>query len=60
MTAGAHGKVTNQAIAIATTHGYTTAFKVGAIVSLIGLLISITVIRTPPRLEHHAEVVHVG
>ena len=60
LTAGAHGKVTNEAIAIATTHGYTTAFKVGAVVSLIGLIISITVIRTPPRLEHHTEVVHVG
>jgi len=60
LTAATHGHATSEAVAVATTHGYTTAFKVGAVVSLIGLLISIVVIRTPPRLEHPAETVPVA
>jgi len=41
------GHVTSAATAVATTHGYTTAFEVGAGVALAGLAISLFVIRTP-------------
>lgn len=34
-------------LAIATTHGYTTAFEVGAVVALVALIISALFIRTP-------------
>ena len=37
------------ATAIATVHGYTTAFAVGAGVAFLALLISLLVIRTPPK-----------
>jgi hypothetical protein len=60
LVAGAHGKATSQAVAIATTHGYTTAFRVSAVVSLVALVISIVVIRTPARLENQPAMVHVA
>lgn len=43
----AHGQLTPSANAVAVTHGYTTAFEVGAAVALAGLIISLLVIRTP-------------
>jgi len=42
-----HGTVSRQAANIATTHGYTTAFQVGAFIAFAGLLISAIVIRAP-------------
>ena len=56
----AHGHVTTTSIAIATTHGYTTAFRVGAIVAFIGFLISLVFIRTPAQIAHHSDVAPVG
>ena len=44
---GAHGHVGTTAIAIATTHGYTTAFTVAACIACTGFLISLAVIRVP-------------
>jgi predicted MFS family arabinose efflux permease len=54
-----HGTVSRTAANIATTHGYTTAFQVGAMIALLGLVISIVVIRTPAELDTSAPV-HVG
>ena len=48
------------ALAAATTHGYTTAFRVGAIVAFIGFLISLVFIRTPAQIAHHSDVAPVG
>lgn len=45
---GAHGHVSATANAIATTHGYTTAFTVAACIALAGFVISLAVIRVPP------------
>jgi EmrB/QacA subfamily drug resistance transporter len=45
--AAARGHLTPAAEATAVTHGYTTAFEVGAAVVLAGLIISLLVIRTP-------------
>jgi hypothetical protein len=56
---GANGHATHTAANIATTHGYTTAFQVGAIIALLGLIISALVIRTPAKLDTSAPV-HVG
>ena len=47
LTAAAHGHTSALTGAIATTHGYATAFEVSAVSSLISLLISVLVIRTP-------------
>jgi EmrB/QacA subfamily drug resistance transporter len=46
---GLHGAPTQQAVASATTHGYTTAFAVGAGVAFVGFIISLLVIRTPQK-----------
>jgi EmrB/QacA subfamily drug resistance transporter len=54
-----HGVVSRTAANIATTHGYTTAFQVGALIALLGLVISIVVIRTPAEFDTSAPV-HVG
>ena len=43
-----HGHVGATAAAIATTHGYTTAFTVAACIAFAGFLISLAVIRVPP------------
>lgn len=45
----AHGHPSVHALAIATTHGYTTAFAVGAAVAFIGLVIAALVIRAQPK-----------
>jgi predicted MFS family arabinose efflux permease len=55
----AHGRASQSAAHIATTHGYTTAFQVGAIIAFLGFIISAVVIRTPPQLDTSAPV-HVG
>jgi EmrB/QacA subfamily drug resistance transporter len=49
LAAGAHGHVSAAANAIATTHGYTSAFTVASFIALTGLVVSIVVIR-PPKL----------
>ena len=59
LVSAAHGQASRTAQDIATTHGYTTAFQVGAIIALLGLIISAAVIRTPPQLDASAPV-HVG
>jgi EmrB/QacA subfamily drug resistance transporter len=46
-----HGHGSSLATAIATTHGYTTAFAVGAGVAFAALLISIIVIRVPKAAD---------
>jgi len=55
-----HGPLTRQAVNIATTHGYTTAFQVGAFIAFAGLLISAVVIRAPKELASTAEPVPVA
>jgi len=45
----AHGRASHLTTAIATTHGYTTAFEVGAGIALGALVISILGIRSPQR-----------
>jgi hypothetical protein len=47
LAVAARGHLTPAAEAAAVTHGYTTAFEVGAAVVLAGLIISLLVIRTP-------------
>jgi len=49
LAAAAHGHEGPRAIAIATTHGYTSAFEVATCIALIGVVLSIAVIR-PPKL----------
>lgn len=49
-----HGHLTRAATAVATTHGYTTAFEFGAGIALVGFVISLLVIRAP-RLPIRAE-----
>ena len=38
LVSAAHGRASRTAQDIATTHGYTTAFQVGAIIALLGLI----------------------
>jgi MFS family permease len=59
LASGSH-VVSRQALNIATTHGYTTAFQVAAFIALGGLLISAIVIRTPQALTQDASLVHAG
>jgi EmrB/QacA subfamily drug resistance transporter len=47
LAAAAHGHPSRTAAAIATTHGYTTAFVVAACIALAGFVISLAVIRVP-------------
>ena len=47
LAAIAHGHVTPSTTAIATTHGYTTAFAVAACIELVGFIVSLIVIRMP-------------
>ena len=49
MAVASHGRLAPSAAAIATTHGYTTAFEVGAAVAAVALVISLVVIRAPRR-----------
>ena len=49
MALASHGRLAPSAAAIATTHGYTTAFEVGAAVAAVALVISLVVIRVPRR-----------
>ncbi|MGH8995171.1 MAG: MFS transporter [Acidimicrobiales bacterium] len=44
-----HGHLTRQAAGVATTHGYTTAFEVGAAIALGAVVISLLAIRSPDR-----------
>ncbi len=55
-----HGVITHQATNIATTHGYTTAFQVGAFIAFAGLVVSAAVIRAPKQLGAPAEPVHAS
>ena len=45
--AAAHGHVSTMANAVATTHGYTSAFTVASFIALAGFVISVAVIRVP-------------
>ena len=47
LTAPAHGHATGLTHLIAIGHGYTTAFEIAAGIALVGLAISVTVIRVP-------------
>ena len=47
LTAQAHGHSSALTGLIATTHGYATAFEVSAGIALLGVLVSLLVIRTP-------------
>jgi predicted MFS family arabinose efflux permease len=60
LTSAAHGAASHQAANIATTHGYTTAFQVGAFIALAGLLISVLVIRAPKELGSDSNQVHAA
>lgn len=60
LTRAAHGAASHQAANIATTHGYTTAFQVGAFIALAGLLISVLVIRAPKELGSDSNQVHAA
>jgi EmrB/QacA subfamily drug resistance transporter len=46
--------------AIATTHGYTTAFQVGAVIALLGFIVSAVVIRAPKDLGSDANLIHAA
>jgi predicted MFS family arabinose efflux permease len=59
LSSAAHG-ASRQAMNIATTHGYTTAFQVGAFIAFAGLLISAIVIRAPKELGSDANPVHAA
>ncbi len=48
------------AMAIATTHGYTTAFQVGAVIALLGFVLSAAVIRTPKELDSDTNLGHAA
>jgi hypothetical protein len=52
---GLQGPPSQQALASATTHGYTTAFAVGAGVALVGFVISLLVIRSPQKTAAEAQ-----
>jgi EmrB/QacA subfamily drug resistance transporter len=63
LVAAAHGHVARLTSAIATTHGYTTAFEVASGIALAGFLISIAVIRVPSKAvpaEHEVGVELAG
>ena len=45
LATAAHGHATAAALAVATTHGYATAFLVASGVALVGFVISLAVIR---------------
>ncbi len=47
LAAAAHGHLSPSATALATTHGYTTAFEVATGLALLGFLISLVAIRSP-------------
>lgn len=49
MAAASQGRLAPSAAAIATTHGYTTAFVVGAAIAAVAFVISLLVIRVPRR-----------
>jgi EmrB/QacA subfamily drug resistance transporter len=57
---GASHVASHQALNIATTHGYTTAFQVGAFIAFAGLVISAVVIRAPKELGSDANPVHAA
>ena len=60
VVAASHGVASRQAMNIATTHGYTTAFQVGAFIALAGLLVSAIVIRAPKTVAPEARPVHAS
>ena len=47
LSTATHGHLTRAVNAVATTHGYTTAFEVGAGVALAAFVVSLVVIRAP-------------
>jgi EmrB/QacA subfamily drug resistance transporter len=47
LAAAAGGHLSPAGQAVATTHGYTTAFEIGAAVVFVGLIVSLLVIRAP-------------
>jgi EmrB/QacA subfamily drug resistance transporter len=47
LTAALHGHAAAATQAVATTHGYTTAFSVATCIALVGLIVSALVIRMP-------------
>lgn len=49
LAVASHGHLSGSAAAIATTHGYTTAFTAASGLALIGFLISALAIRSPRR-----------
>jgi predicted MFS family arabinose efflux permease len=56
LAAAGHGRLTTAEIRAATTHGYTTAFLVGAAIALVAFVISVTVI----RVDRTAATLDVG
>ncbi len=46
-----HGHLSSSSVAVATTHGYTTAFEVAACIELVGFIVSLIVIRAPRSNE---------
>ena len=60
LASSSNGVISRQASNIAITHGYTTAFQVGAFIALAGLLISAIVIRAPKELGSDANPVHAA
>ena len=60
LATASQGHVTRLAEAVATTHGYTTAFEISAGVAFVAFLISALVIRTPKVPPAGAGVVHIG
>jgi EmrB/QacA subfamily drug resistance transporter len=60
MATAAHGHAQTAANAIATTHGYATAFEVAAGIALAGLVISLAVIRVPRSTAHEHDVTVEG
>jgi EmrB/QacA subfamily drug resistance transporter len=47
LRAASHGHLSGAASSVATTHGYTTAFEVSAVIAFFGFLVSVLVIRAP-------------
>ena len=60
LTAAAHGHAAGLTHLIATATGYTTAFEVAASIALVGLVISVTVIRVPKPPPSAQPILAVG
>ena len=57
---GAHSSGHFSNLAVATTHGYTTAFQVGAVIAVLGFVVSAVVIRTPQELSSDTKLIHAA